>query len=317
MTKKFKDMKGVIAIATTPFNNENTIDYESVDSLSEYYLESKVSGVTILGVMGEAHKLNIEEQKLLIKRYIKKLFNSVPVIVGVSNPGLDNLELLSKFSMDNGASGVMISGYNGLKNDDQIKNYFNQVIDRTQDIPICLQDYPPTTNVYFSESVINNIMESHPSIEMFKHEDCPGHNKLSRLLRYRDSNLNKKFSVFVGNGGLYVPQELERGADGIMTGFAFTEMLVTLYDLFDSDEKEKAEDLFDIFLPLIRHEQQFGIGLGLRKFVLQKRGIIKSLNVRSPGPILTKDDVVEINHLLNRLNSKLIEKGLPIPKGIN
>jgi 4-hydroxy-tetrahydrodipicolinate synthase len=317
MTKKFKNMKGVIAIATTPFNNENTIDYESVDSLSEYYLESKVSGVTILGVMGEAHKLNIEEQKLLIKRYIKKLFNSVPVIVGVSNPGLDNLELLSKFSMDNGASGVMISGYNGLKNDDQIKNYFNQVIDRTQDIPICLQDYPPTTNVYFSESVINNIMESHPSIEMFKHEDCPGHNKLSRLLRYRDSNLNKKFSVFVGNGGLYVPQELERGADGIMTGFAFTEMLVTLYDLFVSDEKEKAEDLFDIFLPLIRHEQQFGIGLGLRKFVLQKRGIIKSLNVRSPGPILTKDDVVEINHLLNRLNSKLIEKGLPIPKGIN
>ena len=317
MTKKFKDMKGVSAIATTPFNNENTIDYESVDSLSEYYLESKVSGVTILGVMGEAHKLNIEEQKLLIKRYIKKLFNSVPVIVGVSNPGLDNLELLSKFSMDNGASGVMISGYNGLKNDDQIKNYFNQVIDRTQDIPICLQDYPPTTNVYFSESVINNIMESHPSIEMFKHEDCPGHNKLSRLLRYRDSNLNKKFSVFVGNGGLYVPQELERGADGIMTGFAFTEMLVTLYDLFVSDEKEKAEDLFDIFLPLIRHEQQFGIGLGLRKFVLQKRGIIKSLNVRSPGPILTKDDVVEINHLLNRLNSKLIEKGLPIPKGIN
>jgi 4-hydroxy-tetrahydrodipicolinate synthase len=219
--------------------------------------------------------------------------------------------------MDSGASGVMISGYNGLKNDDQIKSYFNQVIDRTQDIPICLQDYPPTTNVYFSESVINNIMESHPSIEMFKHEDCPGHNKLSRLLRYRDSNLNKKFSVFVGNGGLYVPQELERGADGIMTGFAFTEMLVTLYDLFVSDEKEKAEDLFDIFLPLIRHEQQFGIGLGLRKFVLQKRGIIKSLNVRSPGPILTKDDVVEINHLLNRLNSKLIEKGLPIPKGIN
>ena len=73
----------------------------------------------------------------------------------------------------------MVSGNNGLKNDDQIKSYFNQVGDRTQDIPICLQDYPPTTNVYFSESVINTIMENHPSIEMFKHEDCPGHNKLS------------------------------------------------------------------------------------------------------------------------------------------
>ena len=317
MIKKFKEMKGVIAIATTPFNNENTIDFESVDSLSEYYLESKVSGVTILGVMGEAHKLNIEEQKLLIKRYIGKLINSVPVIVGVSNPGLDNLELLSKFSMDTGASGVMISGYNGLKNDDQIKNYFNQVIERTQDIPICLQDYPPTTNVYFSESVINDVMENHPSIEMFKHEDCPGHNKLSRLLSYRDSNLNKKYSVFVGNGGLYVPQELERGADGIMTGFAFTETLVNLYNLFLNNKKEIAEDLFDIFLPLIRHEQQFGIGLGLRKYVLQKRGIIKSSKVRSPGPILTEDDIKEIEHLLNRLKSKLMERDIPIPRGLN
>ena len=317
MTKKFRDMKGVIAIATTPFDNENFIDFESVDRLSDYYIKSKVSGVTILGVMGEAHKLNIEEQKSLIKRYINNLINSIPVIVGVSNAGLDNLELLSKFSMDTGASGVMVAGNNGLKNDDQIKSYFNQVVDRTKDIPICLQDYPPTTNVYFSESVINTIMENHPSIEMFKHEDCPGHNKLSRLLGYRDNNLNRKYSIFVGNGGLYVPQELERGADGIMTGFAFTEMLVDLYNLFFNNDKQEAEDLFDIYLPLIRHEQQFGIGLGLRKFVLQQRGIIKSSNVRSPGPVLSEDDIREMKHLLDRLNSKLIEKGLSIPKGIN
>ena len=317
MAKKFKDMKGVIAIATTPFDNENLIVFESVDRLSDYYIKSKVAGVTILGVMGEAHKLNIEEQKSLIKRYINNLINSVPVIVGVSNAGRDNLELLSKFSMDTGASGVMVAGNNGLKNDDQIKSYFNQVVDRTKDIPICLQDYPPTTNVYFSESVINTIMENHPSIEMFKHEDCPGHNKLSRLLGYRDNNLNRKYSIFVGNGGLYVPQELERGADGIMTGFAFTEMLVDLHNLFFNNEKQEAEDLFDIYLPLIRHEQQFGIGLGLRKFVLQQRGIIKSSNVRSPGPVLTEDDIREMKHLLDRLNSKLIEKGLSIPKGIN
>ena len=316
MAKKFKDMKGVIAIATTPFDNENLIDFESVDRLSDYYIKSKVSGVTILGVMGEAHKLNIEEQKTLIKRYVNNLINNVPVIVGVSNAGLDNLELLSKFSMDSGASGIMVAGNNGLKNDDQVKSYLNQVVDRTKDIPICLQDYPPTTNVYFSESVINTIMENHPSIEMFKHEDCPGHNKLSRLISHRDNNLNRKYSIFVGNGGLYVPQELERGADGIMTGFAFTEMLVDLYNLFFNNDKQEAEDLFDIYLPLIRHEQQFGIGLGLRKFVLQHRDIIKSSNVRSPGPVLTGDDIKEMEHLLNRLNSKLIEKGLPIPKGI-
>ena len=94
------------------------------------------------------------------------------------------------------------------------------------------------------------------------------------------------------------------------------ENLDDLHNLFFNNEKQEAEDLFDIYLPLIRHEQQFGIGLGLRKFVLQQRGIIKSSNVRSPGPVLSEDDIREMKHLLDRLNSKLIEKGLPIPKGI-
>ena len=316
MSSDLQDNKGVIAIATTPFDDKNHIDYDSVDRLADYYLESGVSGVTILGVMGEAHKLNIEEQKSLIKRYNDKLKNQVPVIVGVSNPGIDNIELLSKFSMDAGASGVMVSGNNGLKNDDQIKSYFNQVLERTGDIPICLQDYPPTTNVYFSESVINNLIKEHSSIQMFKHEDCPGHNKLTRLIKCREENIKRKYTIFVGNGGLYVPQELRRGADGIMTGFAFIEMLVNLFHLFNNNSKENSEDLFDQYLPLIRHEQQFGIGLALRKFVLQKRGIIKFSKVRAPGPILTREDIEEINHLLKRLKLKLIEKGFPVPDGI-
>ena len=316
MLGDLKENKGVIAIATTPFDENNYIDYDSVESLADYYLESGVSGVTILGVMGEAHKLNIEEQKSLIKKYSEKLKNKVPVIVGVSNPGIDNLELLSKFSMDAGASGVMVSGNNGLKNDDQIKIYFNQVLERTRDIPVCLQDYPPTTNVYFSETVINNLIKDHPSIQMFKHEDCPGHNKLSRLIKYRKEKLNRNYSIFVGNGGLYVPQELRRGADGIMTGFAFIEMLVNVFDLFNNNSKENSEDLFDLYLPLIRHEQQFGIGLALRKFILQKRGVIKFSKVRAPGPALTYEDIQEMNNLLKRLEFKLIEKGFPVPHGI-
>ena len=316
MLGDLKENKGVIAIATTPFDENNYIDYDSVESLADYYLESGVSGVTILGVMGEAHKLNIEEQKSLIKKYSEKLKNKVPVIVGVSNPGIDNLELLSKFSMDAGASGVMVSGNNGLKNDDHIKTYFNQVLERTRDIPVCLQDYPPTTNVYFSETVINNLIKNNPSIQMFKHEDCPGHNKLSRLIKYRKEKLNRNYSIFVGNGGLYVPQELRRGADGIMTGFAFIEMLVNVFDLFNNNSKENSEDLFDLYLPLIRHEQQFGIGLALRKFILQKRGVIKFSKVRAPGPALTYEDIQEMNNLLKRLEFKLIEKGFPVPHGI-
>ena len=316
MKSSLLNAKGVYAIATTPFKENGEIDFESVDRLSEYYLESGVTGVTILGVMGEAPKMNLEEQKNLVKRYVKNLRDKVPIIIGVSNPGLDNLKSIAQEGMQLGANGVMVAGMNGLKNNEQIENYFNSVIQYLEDIPICLQDYPPTTNVYFSVSTIENIFAKHPQFEMFKHEDCPGHKKLTQLINSRENLGRKKYSILVGNGGLYVPQELFRGADGIMTGFAFTSMLVNVFNLFQKGSKEESEDLFDNYLPLIRHEQQFGIGLAIRKEVLRKMGVISSAKTRSPGPKLDKDDLEELDRLLLRLKKNLKIKGLPIPIGI-
>ena len=116
---------GVYAIATTPFLDNGDIDFNSVDKLSEYYLESGAKGITILGVMGEAPKMNLEEQKYLIQRYVKNLRDKIPIIIGVSNPGLDNLKIIAQEGMQLGANGVMVAGLNGLKNDDQIENYFD------------------------------------------------------------------------------------------------------------------------------------------------------------------------------------------------
>ena len=48
----------------------------------------------------------------------------MPIIIGVSNPGLDNLRNIAIEGMQMGANGVMVAGINGLKNDEQIENYF-------------------------------------------------------------------------------------------------------------------------------------------------------------------------------------------------
>ena len=60
---------------------------------------------------------------------------------------------------------------------------------------------------------------------MLKHEDWPGLDKISQIRKASDAGL-RRVSILVGNGGLYLPQELARGADGAMTGFAYPEMLV-------------------------------------------------------------------------------------------
>jgi 4-hydroxy-tetrahydrodipicolinate synthase len=206
--------------------------------------------------------------------------------------------------MDSGAAGVMIAPAPGLRTEEQVGAYFATVFaELGPDIPVCLQDYPQSTGVYLSVPALYRLVDAFPQLVMFKHEDCPGLPKLSRIRQ--DVGGHRRLSILVGNGGLYYPQELRRGADGAMTGFAFPEMLVRVYELFQSGDADAAEDLFDLYLPLVRHEQQPGFGLAVRKEILRRRGVIRSAAVRRPGPALSSDDHAELDHLLARLSSRL------------
>jgi 4-hydroxy-tetrahydrodipicolinate synthase len=151
-------------------------------------------------------------------------------------------------------------------------------------------------------------------VVMFKHEDCPGLKKLSQIRTGCDGKAHRRVSILVGNGGLYVPQELRRGADGVMTGFAYPEMLASVCALFGEGRSEEAEDLFDIYLPLLRHEQQPGFGLALRKEVLRRRGAIRSAAVRAPGAKLDADDLRELDALLARLERRLAQRAELSPR---
>ena len=312
-----EESKGVFVIMATPFTDDGALDLQSADRLVEFYLEEGVHGLTVLGVMGEAPKLSLEEQVEFTQHVLKRVDGRVPVIVGVSNPGMDNLESLSRTTMGQGAGGVMIAGIPGLKTDEQVETYFRAVGDRLgEEIPICLQDYPPTTTVFISVGVVNRLIAEIPQLRMFKHEDCPGHRKLTRLRQAPETDGTRRVSILTGNNGLYVPQELARGADGIMTGFAFPGMLVEVYNLFGSGRAEEAEDLFDLYLPVLRHEQQFGFGLALRKETLRRRGAIASAKARDPGPRMDARDHAEMDGLLGRLRKKLIAAGRPLPAGL-
>ncbi len=312
-----EESRGVYVIMATPFADDGALDLQSADRLVEFCLEEGVHGFTLLGVMGEAPKLSLEEQAEFTDHVLKRIDGRVPVIVGVSNPGMDNLVALSKSAMDRGAGGVMVAGMPGLKTDEQVETYFQAVGDRLgEEIPVCLQDYPPTTTVFISVPVVNRLIAKLPQLKMFKHEDCPGHRKLTRLREASETDGMRRVSILTGNNGLYVPQELARGADGIMTGFAFTGMLVEVYRLFESGRAEEAEDLFDLYLPVLRHEAQFGVGLALRKEVLRRRGAIASARARDPGPSMNARDHAELDGLLKRLKAKLAAAGRPLPAGL-
>ena len=72
--------------------------------------------------------------------------------------------------------------------------------------------------------------------------------------------------------------------------------------------RSEAEDLFDAYLPLVRHEQQPVFGLAVRKEILRRRGAIRSAAVRVPGPKLDALDLTELDRLLSRLEIRLRER---------
>ena len=296
---------GVFIISATPFAVDGALDLESADRLVDFYLDKGVSGITVLGMMGEAQKMAPDESAAFLTRVLRRVNGRVPLIVGVSNPGLDNLVRLTRFSMDLGAAGVMIAPLAGLTTEEKIYRYFAEVFAALgSGIPVCYQDYPFATKSDISVPLFNRLVTEFEQLVMLKHEDWPGLSKISRVRQSADEGI-RRVSILVGNGGLYLPQELARGADGAMTGFAYPEMLVQVVALHAAGEQDKAEDLFDAYLPLVRHEQQPGFGLALRKEVLYRRGVIASPTVRAPGPQLSDIDHNELARLISRVERNL------------
>ena len=263
-------------------------------------------GITLLGMMGEANKLTDEESAAVVRRGLARVAGRVPVVVGASNTSLSAMRALVDVAMQNGTAGIMVAPAAGLRTDDQVHGWTGNVCEALgPDVPLVWQDYPPTTGVFLSASLFGRIARDFPQVVMLKAEDNPGLGKLSAIRRAEQEQVQRRVSIVVGNGGLFLPQSLGRGADGIMTGFGFPRMLVEVFDRYAAGDRGGAEDVYDTYLPLVTYEQQPGFGLAIRKEILRRHGAIRSAMVRTPGPILADADRTEIDNLLDRLERRL------------
>jgi 4-hydroxy-tetrahydrodipicolinate synthase len=307
---------GVYAIAPTPFHNDGGIDWGSIDRMTDFYFETGCSGFTVLGVLGEAHKLDAEESLAITKRVVKRA-SGKPIIVGVSAPGFAAMRSLAKSAMDVGAAAVMIAPSPSVRTDDQIVAYFHDAVNAIgPDVPWVLQDFPLTTGVVMSADVIRRIVTEIPSLVVLKHEDWPGLEKISILREREKDGSMRHVSILVGNNGLFLDFELDRGVDGANTGYAFPEMLVEAVKQSKMGQRDAVHDLFDAHLPLLRYEHQRGVGLAVRKYVLHRRGILSSDAQRKPRVTLTERARAEVDYLLARLAKYHASAGLKLNFGI-
>jgi 4-hydroxy-tetrahydrodipicolinate synthase len=304
------DARGVFPISVTPFLDDGAIDTVSMDRMTDFFLHIGVPGFTLLGILGEANKLSPAESLALLGRVARRVDGRTRIIAGVQPGGLNDMQGFVKAAMDLGASGIMIGLAPGLRTEEQVVGYFEALAERIgPGVPLVLQDYPQNSGVYMSPETMGRIVERLPGVRVLKHEEGSALRKISRLRAQERRGGRRRVSILVGNSALHLPQELARGADGANTGVAFPEMLIAVCDRFFAGRPEAAQDLYDIFLPLVRHEWQPGIGLAIRKEVFRRRGLIDCARTRAPGPVMDTDDHAELTGLLVRLERRLADTG--------
>jgi len=296
--------RGVFVIAPTPFHPDGRVDESSIDRMTDFFVAAGVTGITVLGQLGEAPKMTHEESVGIVKRVIARA-NNLPIVVGVSAPGFAAMRALAQETMAAGAAGVMIAPPNTLRTDDSIVQYYRQASEAIgAGVPFVIQDYPLTFSVQMTPAVIRRIHTENPSCWFLKHEDWPGLDKISQLKAWEKDGSMRRLPILIGNNALFLDFEMERGADGANTGYCFPDMLVDVVRLSRDGRREEAHDLFDAHLPLIRYEQQPGPGLAVRKYVMMRRGIIASDTLRKPGAQLSPLARAEVDYLLSRVARK-------------
>ena len=185
-----------------------------------------------------------------------------------------------------GAAGLMMAPTPGVRTDEEILADVKRILAEIgPDVPILFQDYPPANDVFMSVSLVCRLIAEFDQIVAYKAEDNPGLGKLTqdpRDLRQGGHPPHQHHGRAGGRCSRRWP--LMRGADGVASGFAYPEMLVAVMAAIERGDPQTANDLYDLFLPLICHELQPKIGVPIRKYILHRRGLLASPLARPPAP---------------------------------
>ena len=291
------DNNGVHFMMPTVFNDEDSIDIKSMHSVCKFAKNSGCKGLVLLGVMGEAHRLSEHERNFLIEE-ISQLSKELGLIltIGASAESGYLATSYAAAASDSGAEQVMVAPPIMKKpNENVLFRYYEDINNSIgKNTRIVIQDLPEQSGVHMSPQFMVDLHKNLDKVNSIKLEDPPTPSKISKIDKLRSKDLK----IFGGLGGLFFLEELKRGASGTMTGFAFTEILVEIYDLFSKDKITEAKDIFYKWLPLIRYENTAGISLSIRKEILRKRKITSYSNVRYPSPAMDEDDKKELDFIL-------------------
>src|SRR6187455_1046202 len=293
----FEYLTGIYNITPTPFKADGALDEPSLRKLTEFTRGTKVHGMTILGVLGEADKLTERERERVTEIVIETAGDRLPICVGTTHAGKEGCIAYSRRAQEQGAMAVMVAPPKLARTNDAALERHYLAVAEAIDIPVVVQDFPPAVGgITMSVELIAKLAAASPRLAFLKLEDDPAPMKITQI-----KAVSKDVKIFGGLGGMMFLEELRHGAIGTMTGFAFPEVLVEIFTNFTAGDRNGAAEVFYKYLPIIRFENQPRINLALRKHIYHLRGVIASSRVRAPFTAVDADTLAELDDIPARL----------------
>lgn len=267
---------GVWGVVATPFQGSTLdVDLDSLSELVEHYQAIGATGLTVLGVFGEAAALTVEERRQVLETVVE--CTSLPLVVGVTALATRTAieEVLAAQDVAGTRLAAVMVQANSAKQETVIAHL--DAIHRATGAKVVLQDYPLASGVSIPTKALISVVNTCEYVIAVKAEAPPTSVAITEL------SAAVEVSIFGGLGGQGLLDELMAGAAGAMTGFSYPEALIACVQAWQEDGYEAAHRELLPYLPLINFEQQAKVALAIRKECLRERGLIKDSGVRAPA----------------------------------
>jgi dihydrodipicolinate synthase/N-acetylneuraminate lyase len=285
---RFDHLKGVFGLLPTPYRDDFEILGADLLAAAEFCCRTGQHGIVWPVMVGEFYFLGEDERLRHLEALLAAVNGRLPFVFGCSGVSVHQVLLFARAAEQAGADAV-IAMAPARANTAVAMDMFRRLAD-VYSGPIILQNaatYAPLTGEQVAQ-----LVDEIPQIQYIKEERPPGPKHVEEIYRLVGHRVK---TIFGGFGGRYLPEELQRGANGAMPACQLADVLARVMERWWQGDQAGARELHNRLLPLILRESH-----PFMRYILKRRGVFTSLVERAPAgaEALDAGDKAEISTLL-------------------
>lgn len=285
-------LAGIFQIVHIPFSDAGEIDWASFERQIDFCLKAGVHGLVLPAMASEFFSLSDDERFAVVEFAAKTIAKRVPLVVGVQAITLQLALRFGEHAVRQGADALMaMPPYLRKAAKPEVEQYFRQIA--ALGLPVIIQNAPAPVGTPLAPAELAALLQSEANIRYIKEETPP---ILQRITKIAALAGDASDGIFGGANGIYLVDEMERGACGNMPAGGVVDVQVKIYELCKAGKIAEAEAMNMRLLPLLNYASMYGVSF--HKYVLWRRGVLDSAHVRDPQRTdLDVGDIRAIEHL--------------------